>query len=182
MITWLKKASSWRCYKNSTFWQICCQTLGAWTVNLYSVCPLSLAHFVAAPDFSRSQLSFFSLWWIWPGCLGYGPHDGAWDGWPSPWCWLPSWWAARSGACPGPHGWASSRWQQSVGLVWYWPVNHPLGKKFKKASLGKILLLCLQNFKKTWLVGWEWLRPICKSATKTDTYFERRCLWTLECS
>lgn len=84
------------------------------------------------PRCSRSQLSFFSLWWIWPGCTGDGSHDGAWDGWPPPWCWLSSWWAAWSGTCPGPHGWAASRWQQSTGLVWYWPVNHTLGKKLKK--------------------------------------------------
>lgn len=32
------------------------------------------------------------------------------------------------------------------------------------------------------LVGWEWFRPICKSATKTETYLERRCLGTFECS
>lgn len=94
--------------------------------------PLTPCLFCCHPNSYRSQLSFFSLWWIRPGCLGNGPHDGAWDGWPPPWCWLSSWWAARSGARPGPHGWAASRWQQSAGLVWYWPVNHPLGKKLKK--------------------------------------------------
>lgn len=117
--------------RRNAFWHVCYPgiPLTVLTSCLHALSPLT--HRVVAPT-PRSQLSFFSLRWVRPGRLGDGPHDGAWDGRPPPRCWLSSWRAARSGACPGPHGWAAPGRQQSAGLVWYWPVNHPLGKKLNK--------------------------------------------------